>query len=365
MKLQLLALFLLITSQAFSKAKVCLTGSSVKIFPSYGEAFYNGATLAAKDKMVIEKHYYDPTPTSPDKAYKKMLKAGCSAILGFTNSNDLIRIKDLARKDNILVISMYGDIDDQLKNYENIRTMRAPHRFIVGKMGKFITSGQVKKPKKVLIVTVVDRYTMNIYKEEYKLLFEDLDIEFDTIDISEKHFQILPFENKYKKGGFDTVLILTRSMIASKIANSIYEIQKDYDLPLILGTANFGSAQLPAFVNRLKNKEMSAYITRQSRVNDPSPHYQEYVKNYNKEFGNQPSVISGLAFDSVNFLLKSTSTINKKNITPTELLKTAKNTTYKGITGVNMEKNLKFDYTRAFIVKIEDGMYELAKMYEK
>jgi len=225
----ILSFLLILNGTAFASVplNVCITGTLVKVFPKYGEAFHKGALMGLSNNNVkIIKHYYDQDSLAPIKAMSNMIQSGCHAIVGFSFSNDLLAISKQARENNILVISIYGEIDDQLKDHPSIRTMQIPTKHLIQKLVSYGTNNLKLGWKKPFVVTDVDRTSMVSYRESLKLIFEKNKINGVWHTSTESHFDLNAVKADYLKQakGSDVLILFTRSQNAASISDMVYSL---------------------------------------------------------------------------------------------------------------------------------------------
>lgn len=340
----MIILFLLISFSAIGQPKICLTGTTVKALPEYGEAFENGAKLAAKD-ITLEKHFYDRTALGALKATQRMIESKCSAIVGFSTGNDLIAVSDLIKKAQIPVISIYGDDSVKVRENPYIATMQAGSEFLLGALSKQV---DLSKIKNVLIITARDRVSMMNYRDGYRSLLKNRKIKFDEIEVLEETSDLRSLKTAITSNNYDALVILTRSVLAAKIVD-LYKGRP----PLVLGTKYFGSSALPAFLNYLQNKKVNAYFARQNCVCDIDPKYQEFIEKYRKAFKKTPWVVSASAYDAVRFLVE-----NLKGATKKERIFKLFAGSYKGISGVKFKEHFKLTPTKAFVIQVDSSGYK-------
>jgi len=327
-----------------------LTGTTVKLFPKYGEAFFYGALLGADgSEFKIKKYYYDRNPTAPILAYKKMVNDGCSIAVGFSTGNDLIAIDSVSKKYKMPVISIYGDNSKIVEKNKFITTIQPPVEYLLDRLLKTQMKDLIKA-KNTVVITAVDRYSMIGYKKEYERIFIRNNIKFDTINLLERK-QNLSKVKKYLKNVNTkiNIILLTRSSLGAKIID-LFSIN-DVDINLILGTKYMGSSALPAFYNYLNDKDVTAFFTRHNCLCDKDKAYTDFIKRYKKRYKESPMVISGSVFDVVRYIVKSNS-LNGKS-----LIDKINRTTMNGISGIKFQKNLKKDFSKSFTIKIDKGGY--------
>ncbi len=337
--------------QDLSAKSICLTGTTVKMFPKYGEAFVNGAEMAlSEDESVdfeIKKFYYDKTPLAALESYRNMRKEKCDYILGFSTGNDLITISEEAKKGKIPIFSIYGDQSEIINSNPYIHTLQPKPDYLLKPLF-FKLKKEHKRIRNVLIVTAVDRGSMTLYRNEYVRNLKTKGIKFKNIDIleGEPQFEIL---NKYLLSeSVDTLILLTRSSLAAKVTSIVKKKNKKI---LILGTKYFGSSALPAYLKYLEDKNVDAYFSRHGCLCDSNREFRLFKVRYKKRFKVSPMVISASSFDLVNYILKSQNEVGTTNYM--KLL----NTSFKGITGVEIYKKLKIKFTRNFVIKISNEKY--------
>lgn len=336
-----------ISFRVYSK-DICLTGTTVKLFPKYEEAFYNGALLATKKnkKVKLRKFYYDRTPLAALEAYKKMVSAGCHLIIGFSTGNDLISISGEAKKLKVPVISIYGDNSEIIKQNEYIHTIQPSPKYLLNPLIEKIKRKN-KIFNKALVVTAVDRHAMNVYKKHYLEILTENGIKYKEINILERKPNFTKLNEILENEKFDSLVLLTRSLLGSKITG----IVKNKNKVVILGTKYFGSSALPAYLNYLENKNVDAYFSRHNCLCDDDNAYLNFIKKYKNEFNKKPMVISASAYDLVTFYIHSLAKGKESD------LLNLKKTEYKGITGVRFSKGLKIDFTKHFQIHISEKGY--------
>jgi hypothetical protein len=344
-----------------SKLKICLTGSTEKALPQYGEAFVNGAKLAISElsiefqnKVNIETHFYENSTLGAVKKLDEMRASNCHAIIGFSSGNDLLAIEDNLRKSPILTISIYGDPSISFLGTNFLRTMQPSPRELVTHLFKKIKT-KIKKNSKVLIVTATDRIEMNDYKHEYLRKISPITKNITSINLldQDNNFEKL---NKIKgeSNDFDILILLTRSLIAAELTD-IFNNNKP---KLILGTKYFGSIELPAYFNFLKNKSVEAYFARQNCTCDLSQDYLRFKRNYFNYFKTPPMAISSDAYDAIKFL---SGHLYSKDFTTESMINFANNLKkpFKGISSFSVKPKFKVNYTKRFIIQItKDGYRE-------
>lgn len=376
LKIFLLGLFFCLSFVADSYAlkkptvRICLAGGLLKVISSYGKAFINGATLATENlssnniQYEIKTYFYEPTPFSPHTAMKNMLAENCSVVLGFNTTNELLVIKELMESNKILVISMFGELNSDLEKLNNLITIQPPPEFLVEHLFQYLDTKN-QKFNNTLLITSVDKKSLIKSKEAYLNYLKTRSNNIDQIDIIERSLNLNKFKHDFSIKGkdFDSIVILSRSIAAAKVTDSIRQKLIGKDLPLILSTEHLGSATVPFYYNNLKNKEVSVLFPRHSSLNDDEVSFKEYLNLYKAKYGKNPAIISGYAYDSVGFIIKiikslKPNILSNYNLIPSSIvLDAARNINYKGITGVKIAEGLKVGYTKSFVIKVDKKGY--------
>lgn len=353
--------------------KICLTGTLAKVFPAYGEGFWNGALMGVESAggspktVLVEKHFYDQNPLAAAKAMDEMVTSGCHAVIGFDFTNDLMLIRDKAKASSMLVVSTYGASNAALDATESIRTLQVPPAQLITLLLDYTDKKLVKKLSSVLIVTTIDLDELKTFRDEAKVILDGRKVAVQFVSQVEATFNVNEVKEAMKglKQAPDAVLLFTRSRPAAEIADAVYEFYPAGRRPLILGTKFFGTSTLPAFTNMLKHKDVESYFTHQTSNEDPDPSYQTFVKSYREKYKLEPMGLSALALDAVSFVLKSANKakLDDKMDPPTarkNILLAAKETSFDGVTGVSVKPGLKFEYRKTFVVRTSAKGYAIA-----
>lgn len=355
--------------------KICLAGTLSKVFPNYGDAFLNGAQMALNQSgrnrtdVVLERHLFDQNPLAAAEEFDRMIASGCHIVVGYDFTNDLmlVRKKSLAAK--MLIISTYGASNTELDATPNIRTLQVPPKVLARRLINFVGDDLKRNLKEVLLVTTIDWDELVDYRNEAIRLLEAKKTRIHQINLVETTFSLTEVEGFFakSKARLDAVILFVRSRPAAKIADFLAEKFPDSIRPLILGTKFFGTATLPAFTNMLVNKKVSSYFTHQTSNSDPDARYQEFIKAYREKYKEEPMGLSGLAYDAVSIAIAandmgpsgaaSTDITSQRN----HLLTAAGKVTYRGISGIRVEKGLKFSYTKSFVVRTDENGYHLVE----
>ena len=363
-----MALFLLNEAYGAPNIKICLTGTTVKAFPKYGQAFYNAAELA-KERFIsqnpnwnvdLQRYYYDRTPFGALEATKNMVSGDCHAAIGYSTGNDLLIASEYLEKNPMFVMSLYGDPHPKLKKTPFVATMCPEQSFVVGGLLDRLED-RIPRNKPFLIVTAVDRTGMTTYKSTFMEQLEERGIPFLNVDALEKtgnidNFTVFYDQHKSRVGG---VVILTRSLLAAKITDYITSKTDKNSRPLLIGTTYFGSSALPAYLNYLTNKDVQAYIPKQNCLCDDDPAYRDFVSQYKQRYGMDPMVISGYAFDAVNMILDATkrNLANEGALNRETVVHIMQKVEFSGITGTRVNPGLQVTPTKLFIIEVSDKGY--------
>ncbi len=342
--------------------KICLTGSTEKAIPKYGEAFVNGAKLAISElksndrkRVLLSVNYYESTPLAPLTKLYELQKNDCDAIVGFSTGNDLISIESELRSSPVLTLSLYGDPQDRFIKTNYLRTFQPSAKDLVSFLLKELPF-KMKKESNVLFVTAIDRSEMISYRSAYldalkdKALITNVEIVEQTHDLRQLK-EILENDKKW-----DYVVLLTRSLIAAEVSDLIYQKSN----PIILGTKYFGSSDLPAFFDYLKNKNINAFFSRQNCSCDQDKKYLRWSDNYKKNYGAAPMSISLESYDAIKFILGS---LGLTRLNKTSILKylNSEQLGYEGISSIKIDRDFQISSTKRFLIKIDKNGYSEIK----
>lgn len=344
--------------------KICLTGSTEKTIPNYGEAFVNGARLAiselegsVRNKVELSVHYYDVTPLAPLNELQKMRDESCDAIIGFSTGNDLLAIEDDLAKKPILSLSIYGDPLARYESTNYLRTAQPNAEVLLTHLLNNLPK-KIKKNHRVLVVTASDRSEMLEYKKAVIPLLAKNTKNVTHVTVMEQTHDISELKNIFSKDKkWDFLVLFTRSLIAAKITDEIWS-EKFIARPVILGTKYFGSSELPAYLNFLKNKNIEAYFSRQNCMCNKSKEFIGFVKKYESTFSKSPMLISADTYDFVRFLSLTINKIEKLN--SQSLLKYYESSieTFIGVGTINIRPHLRIQSKRNFLMKVTGLGYE-------
>lgn len=342
--------------------KICLTGSTEKALPKYGEAFVNGAKLAInelsdsnKKRVKLEINYYDSNPLAPITKLEELRKASCDAVIGFSTGNDLLSIEGSLLERPVLTLSIYGDPQERFNETSYLRTMQPSAQDLINHLFANLPF-KIRKDSKVLLITAADRSEMNSYKIAYLDKLKDV-ASITQVEVIEQTHDLRQFEGILRKDvKWDYVILLTRSLIAAELSDLIHKESN----PIILGTKYFGSSDLPAFLNYLKNKKIEAYISRQNCSCDTTQDYQSLRSKYFKAYGVEPMSISIDSYDATRFVLQALKSIK---LSGEEVLKflNSKDAKFLGVSSFKVTEGYKVSSTKRFLIKIDENGYKEVK----
>lgn len=339
--------------------KICLTGSTEKALPKYGEAFVNGANLAINELSASEKrrvklavNYYESNPLAPISKLEELRNESCDAIIGFSTGNDLLSIEESLKKKPLFTLSIYGDPQERFNETSYLRTMQPSAQDLVNHLFTKLPF-KIKKDSKVLLITAADRSEMISYKDAYlNKLKESGSV--TQIEVIEQTHDLRQFEDVLrKKIKWDYVVLLTRSLIAAELSDLVYKNSS----PIILGTKYFGSSDLPAFFNYLKNKKVQAYISRQNCSCDSTLEYQSLRSKYLQTYSVDPMSISIDSYDATKFVLQSLKT-TKLNAEQVLKFLNSSEASFLGVSSLNITEGLNLSSTKRFLIKIDENGYK-------
>ena len=345
-----------------NELKICLTGSTEKALPKYGEAFVNGARMAMQDlsdadkrRVKLDVNYYESNPLAPLEKLQELRKSSCDAIIGFSTGNDLLLIEEDLRANPILTLSIYGDPQKTFNETPYLRTMQPSAEDLVNHLFSKLPF-EISKDSKILVITAADRSEMLSYKEAYLKKLKN----FQGVvlaEVIEQTHDLRQVEEALKKGGkWDYVVLLTRSLIAAELTDLVYQTSQ----PVVLGTKYFGSSDLPAYLSYLKNKKVVAYIPRQSCSCDQSNEYLKFRTKYIETFNVNPMSVSVDSYDATRFLLNS---LRKSKMNPKDLISFAnsKDAHFSGISSFQVTAGFKVSSSKRYLIKIDETGYTEVK----
>lgn len=127
-----------------------------------------------------------------------------------------------------------------------------------------------------------------------------------------------------------------------------------------MGTKYFGSSDLPAFYNYLKNKNVEAYISRQNCSCDISKDFQEVRRKYVQLYSVEPMSISFDTYDATRFVLRSLQIVNLNSDNVLKFLNT-KNSDFLGVSSFKVTKGLNVSSSKRYLIKIDHQGYKELK----
>lgn len=345
------------TSSA-SPLKICLTGATEKAIPTYGEAFENGARLAIeeyKTQVQIVVSFHEATPLAPQEKLRELQKMGCHAVVGFSTGNDLLAVAPALRENPMLTVSIYGDPHASFADIPYLLTMQPAADFLLPDLVQKLRN-KLKGKKHFTLIRAIDRSEMLDYETAFKKLLATEGTTFETIDVIEQTQDLTAFKKRKDQLPKDSVLvILTRSKLAAAIIDALTpeRIQNS----LILGTKYFGSSELPALLDFLKNKDITAYISRQNSSTDSSATIQAFRSRYQQIYGKAPMLISLEAFEAVKFIALARELETPSPVSVIEFLK--RKASFIGVGSSAFTLGLKVIPKKSFVYEItKDGYRE-------
>jgi hypothetical protein len=363
-KIAIICFFSLISVSVFSNdkiLKICLTGSTEKAIPNYGEAFFNGAKLALseldiakKKKVEIIYNPYDTTPLAAVDKLKELRNDACDAIVGFSTGNDLLSIEDSLKKSPVLTLSIYGDPRPHFTKTNYLRTLQpSAEELTAHLLGKV----NIKAGKKVLMITAIDRSEMTSYREAFLSYLSHKNITLKQVEVLEQANDLTPLKRLLEKDkDWNYAILLARSSVAAEVSDLIHQ----FTHPILLGTKYMGSAELPAFFNYLKNKNVEAYFSRQNCTCSHRQEYKDAVKKYVAKFGIKPMAISIDTYDTVKFIFQAIDLPHISSLSVIQFLN-SKKASFKGSSSLVVLEGLKLKVTDRFLMKITEKGYAEVK----
>lgn len=336
-----------------SSPTICLTGRIVKNLPSYGQSFIDAAHLAVeqsqlKQPVTIKSFFYDNRPLAPLTAYQKMLKANCSAIIGFEYLSDLLLVAKTQSNKTLPIFTSYASTlgNDDLP--ENIFIFRPSCRFFAKKMLDFLQH-KYGHLGRVLLVTEVSRDAMKAYQQAYIEQFKKRHIQYSTFKFLENDKNVVKELNQFLAGKqpFHFVFLLSGAIASAKVANALND-QKT----IFIGTENHGSSSAQSFYIRLTNKNIQSYFIRNLDLLKASKKLQGFEKLYEDKYHQKPLLLSAYTYDATQIILqaiKSSGSVSLKNIF---------NVNYNGATGVKVKSGKFYQSPDYIILKVSPNGYQ-------
>ena len=297
-------------------------------------AFLNAVTLAIdqskqKDRVRIQRYFFDNEPSSPIQAYNKMVQDRCSAIVGFEYLSDLLLIEKIQQDTKIPIFTSYSSSNETDHMAENIFMFMPTYDYLAKKMVGYLQH-RFHDIKKVLVITEIDRPDLVKYKAAYEKLFKWKKIHYETLDFLGNDNQ---FENKLtkftKNKKYDFVFVFSGAVGSTKIINEMNDHKK-----IFVGTENFGSSTNQSLYVRLKDKKIIAFTIRNIDFLKSSERLNKFRKEYNNKYSTMPNPLSAYTYDAMMIILK---TLDKnKALTFNNIVKI----NYKGITGAYIKRNI-------------------------
>lgn len=336
--------------------KICLTGRIVESLPSYGRGMQDAAHLALKQsglagKVKIESFFYNNSPLSPISAYHRMLKSGCSAIVGFAYLSDLKLVAKVQKNLTIPIFTSYANTEFDKPIAKNIFIFRPSYHLLARKMLAFMKK-HYQKINRVLLVTEVSRDSMKAYKRAYVSLLKQSNIQFETFDFLESGHDLVKNLKSYLKTQkkFDFIFLLSGAISAAKVVDNLNERNT-----VFIGTENYGSSSSATFYIRLKKRDIESYFIRSLDLLKPNKLLAGFECAYRATYHIKPLILSAYTYDAVRLSLAS---LKQYGTLSTEAVK---KTVYHGITGIRSGSG-QFSPSRQWIIlKVSDKGYQYVK----
>lgn len=344
------------------KFRICLTGSTEKSIPGYGDAFVNGAKFALKklpsslsEKIDLVVDFYESTPLAAAEKVKALRDKNCSSIIGFSTGNDLIAANEELKKSPIFTISIYGDPHKSLEGLNYLKILQPPPTTLLKHLLKNAPT-KIQKKSKILVITTSDRSEMVGYKKSFTDITSGLNISANYVDILESEQNIAAVEAELKKeSNYDFVVLFTRSSLAAKITDLLPR-EGDKLKATILGTKYFGTAELPAYLKFVSNKNITAYMSRQNTFDTKNKEIKQFQQDYQTEYSTPPMLISLDTFNVVNYLALSIGKIKSFSSQAIIDFFNKSKQTFIGVGGIKARPLKDLKHTHLYLIEItKDG----------
>lgn len=344
-KLSLL-LMILVSVNVFAErsVKLCLTGKIVADLPSYGVSFTNAALLAREDahlnnkQAIIKTYFFDNRPLEPLEVYKRMRKAHCSAIIGFSYLSDLLLVAKYQHDDTIPIFSPYSSTIHTKHLPKNIFMFRPTYYFMDEEMMAFLEK-HFGKPNDVLLMSQVSRDSMKEDRDAYEKILKSEGINFSTFNFLENDGQLINHVDKFfQHKDYRFIFLLSGAVDSARIVNHLKNKNA-----IFIGTENFGSSAEQSFYIRIRDKKIKSYFVRNLSYMNKNPALQKFAKEYKKRFKTPPSLLSAYTYDAAKLVFK---TFKDKSVVNTDSVLDAD---YSGITGISI-KNKKYHRSIDYVI---------------
>ena len=346
--MKILKLLLISAFFAFSlQAETVKVGA---VFPmtgniaTYGQESVNGMKLAlekinskkAKNKtiqLIVEDNKGEPLDSA--NAVRKLISVdNVLAIVGSVASSNTLAGAPIAQKEKVPMLTPASTNEAVTKQGEFISRTCFTDAFQGVVMAKFAYESLQKK-KAAIIVDMSSDYSKGLAKvftEKFKELGGEIIDEDFAYQQKDTDFRSLLRKVKRKKpdviflpGYYTEVGLLLNQARSMKI-----------DTPF-LGGDGWDSPKLQELAG--ENGIVNNYISSHFSPDDTDPMVQEFVKEYEKAYGQKPGAMAALGYDGLMVLADA---LNKAGDLSSESIKAAinKTTDFKGVTGnITLNKN--------------------------
>ncbi len=338
-----------VSAHAIAPINICMTGKIELMLPIYKTAFMNGVNLALsqsakRNQVSIKTYFFDNEPLAAIKAYNKMVRDHCAAIIGFEYLSDLLLVEKIQHDNNIPIFTSYSSSNDNDHIAKNIFMFMPTYDFHARKMMEYLHN-KFNDISNVLIITEVDRPDLAKYKTAYEKIFVQKGIDYDTLDFIGNDTQ---FENKLKKftknRAYNVVFVLSGAVGSTKIINHMNDHKTTF-----IGTENFGSSSNQSLFVRLNDKKINSFIIRNIDFIKNSSPLQKFKTEYVQKYSILPSPLSTYTYDAMMIILK---TLEHHDIlTINDIL----NTSFSGITGAIIKDNKFYRSNQYVILSIDEN----------